>query len=412
LKINQLVREQKIALLAVQETHLNDDHVNSLHSLFGKRLTILHSASPERETSAQGIAFVINNERLDPSTATLLEIIPGRAALLTFLWHKTVTMRIMTVYAPNSPTENESFWDQISDKINSGDVPKPNVILGDFNIVEDHRDRLPPRQDHLAATLALQRLYTAANLSDAWRETHPDTRQYSYAQDHGTSLSRLDRIYMTKALARTAVDWRNTSVDGIPTDHMMVAVSVSDNKLPFVGTGRWVIPRAVLSDFSFLSYVRDAGNHLLRNIPSAEARTNEHNAQTLYANFKADLLLKARQLAKINIPKLVRRIQKLKHARETLLNSVMVIRVAPNLFDFLSFIFGASYTSSWSRDSSTRSHDPHDHMIYTRTRTRALHSARTDSDITGPVTPHGFWILPESRTLLFPDPSDSRSIGL
>ncbi|KAI0343136.1 hypothetical protein BDW22DRAFT_1478139 [Trametopsis cervina] len=76
------------------------------------------------------------------------------------------------------------------------------------------------------------------------------------------------------------------------------------------------------------------------------------------------------------------------------------------------FYFGASYTSSRSRDSSTRSHDLHDHMICTCTHTRAPRSARTDSDITGPATPYGFRILPEPRTLLFSDLSDSRSIGL
>ncbi|KAI0342881.1 hypothetical protein BDW22DRAFT_1439481 [Trametopsis cervina] len=79
---------------------------------------------------------------------------------------------------------------------------------------------------------------------------------------------------------------------------------------------------------------------------------------------------------------------------------------------FLFFYFGASYTSSRSRDSSTRSHDLHDHMTYTCTRTRAPHSARTDNDITGPATPHGFRIPPEPWTLPFPDPSDFRSIGL
>lgn len=61
--------------------------------------------------------------------------------------------------------------------------------------------------------------------------------------------------------------------------------------------------------------------------------------------------------------------------------------------------------SSQSRDSSTRSHDLHDHMTYICTRTRAPRSARTDSDIAGPATLHGFRILPEPRTLPFPDPS-------
>ncbi|KAI0340226.1 hypothetical protein BDW22DRAFT_1347257 [Trametopsis cervina] len=47
-------------------------------------------------------------------------------------------------------------------------------------------------------------------------------------------------------------------------------------------------------------------------------------------------------------------------------------------------------------------------MTCTCTRTCAPRPARTDSDITGPTTPHGSRTLPEPRTLLFPDPSDFR----
>jgi hypothetical protein len=41
--LNQIVRDQNHSILAIQETHLNDDNINNLHTTFGKRLHILHS---------------------------------------------------------------------------------------------------------------------------------------------------------------------------------------------------------------------------------------------------------------------------------------------------------------------------------------------------------------------------------
>ena len=60
MRINQLVREQKIAILAVQETHLTEERVTVVRSLFEEHLRIEYSSDPINGGAARGVAFVIN----------------------------------------------------------------------------------------------------------------------------------------------------------------------------------------------------------------------------------------------------------------------------------------------------------------------------------------------------------------
>lgn len=49
------------------------------------------------------------------------------------------------------------FWSALSDKWEAGGFPIPDVMvmLGDFNIVEEAIDRLPPHRDNAQATSKL-----------------------------------------------------------------------------------------------------------------------------------------------------------------------------------------------------------------------------------------------------------------
>ena len=58
--INQIMREHCLGVLAVQEAHLTQEHVDGLHTLFGKRLQIHFSQS--LNINAQGVAIVLNKE--------------------------------------------------------------------------------------------------------------------------------------------------------------------------------------------------------------------------------------------------------------------------------------------------------------------------------------------------------------
>ncbi|KAI0336955.1 DNase I-like protein, partial [Trametopsis cervina] len=319
--INQIMRDKKLALVAVQETHLTTQHVEDLHTLFGKRLKILHSEPTDRASSSQGIAFVLNKERLNTSDARLRTIIPGRAALLSLTWHKQVHLKILNVYAPNDRAENELFWKSLAETWRNESIPNPDIMTGDFNVVEERKDRLPERADHAGSIHALQDLCIQLRLVDTWREQYPDKREYTYVQDHGTSMSRLDRIYINHRLGKNANEWLTEPADSMSTDHLLHSVMVADDKIPYVGSGRWNVPKAVISDHEFINYVTEQGKKFIHDVQRLRQRTTSRNPQTLYQSFKTDILERARALAKINIPKLVKRIDKLKLERTKTLNT-------------------------------------------------------------------------------------------
>src|ERR1700734_1349744 len=135
------MKEQCLGVLAVQEAHLTQEHVDSLHTLFGKRLLIHFSQGPN--ANAQGVAIVLNKELTNIKGVVQQNVIPGRAMLIILPWHADLSLTILNVYAPNAPHENQAFWESLSLEWDRQGLPPPNIMLGDFNLVEDAIDRLP-----------------------------------------------------------------------------------------------------------------------------------------------------------------------------------------------------------------------------------------------------------------------------
>ncbi|KAJ7688792.1 hypothetical protein B0H16DRAFT_1753004 [Mycena metata] len=113
--------------------------------------------------------------------------------------------RVLAVYAPaGSPAENKAFWEELHRLWMTEDLPVPDVMLGDMNIVEDTIDRLPHRADDASAAHALADLKRILEIKDGWRMTYPDTKQYTFSRGTG-SHSRIDRIYLTDTVQELQV---------------------------------------------------------------------------------------------------------------------------------------------------------------------------------------------------------------
>ncbi|KNZ81081.1 hypothetical protein J132_03071 [Termitomyces sp. J132] len=81
--INQIIRDKKIGILMVQETHLTEERKNNLEKVFSKRMLIFHSGDPENPTSKGGVAVVLNHNLINVQGAEMTEIIPGRAMMVS-----------------------------------------------------------------------------------------------------------------------------------------------------------------------------------------------------------------------------------------------------------------------------------------------------------------------------------------
>jgi hypothetical protein len=154
--INQLVKENRIGVLAIQEAHLTQGYVDDIHRLFGKRLQIHFSQGTN--PNAQGVAIVLNREMTNIHNIKQQDIVPGRAMLLTLPWHLDKTLTILNIYAPNGHSENQLFWETLQGMWTNLNLPPPDLMLGDFNLVEDALDRLPSHGDPPPAVNALDSL--------------------------------------------------------------------------------------------------------------------------------------------------------------------------------------------------------------------------------------------------------------
>ncbi|KAJ7114218.1 Endonuclease/exonuclease/phosphatase [Mycena epipterygia] len=237
--VNQLTKDNRTGLLVVVESHLSATRHANIQSLFGRRLEVIFSEDPI-SPNAKGVAFVLNKDLLDTDNLQTWDIIPGRAMLIEIPTRGDEKLTVLGVYAPNAPNENADFWEALRDyfRLNPG-VPRPDMMAGDTNIVEEAIDRLPCHTDPEPATTQLDLLLTALRLVDGWRKTYPTTRAYTYAQIRhggGGSQFRIDRIYIQRDKYCQAYDWQMKSV-GISTDHRMVSVRITQEGAPTTGPG-------------------------------------------------------------------------------------------------------------------------------------------------------------------------------
>ncbi|KAG1755319.1 Endonuclease/exonuclease/phosphatase, partial [Suillus occidentalis] len=299
--INQIIKDQRIGVLALQETHLNKDDETVLNSTPGLRIHVISSIDPTH-ANAKGVAIVMNKNLVNTSGVKTYDLVPGRALLTVIPWCKDDTLKILTIYAPNDAQNNQYFWDHVYSKLRG--LPKPDVMLGDFNLVEDALDHLPPKQDTLGPTSKLSELKSYLKLRDGWRMEHPDLLQYTFAQSahQGGRQSRIDRIYIKDDLLPFSREW-NIIPPGIHTDHQLVTARISSKKMPFVGSGRWSLPLFILKNKKLREEIIELGKTLQSEIKSSsETRTNISNPQMAFRQFKTNAIELCRLTAKKLVP--------------------------------------------------------------------------------------------------------------
>lgn len=235
LEIYGVLNRNKIAILAIQESHLTEELANKINTLFETKLLLIHSPLPESNNTA-GVAIIINKGLLSTNKITHETLIPGRAIMVTIPWHADKPLKILNIYAPNDSNANEKFWDTLNEKINANPHLKPDTMVGDFNLTEDSLDRLPCHPDDPAAVTALGNLKSNLNLVDGWRRTYPDRREYSHQHVPNISQGCLDRIYISNNLLSSTNEW-SIHPSTIETDHWLVTTNISTPDAPIIGRG-------------------------------------------------------------------------------------------------------------------------------------------------------------------------------
>ena len=291
--VNRTISTHKIAILALQETHLDPALLHDIETCFGKRLLIINSQDPTNPRASAGVAFVINKTLITPKEISTAELIKGRALSLKIKWRENEETVLINVYAPNNRHEHPSFWKKIDAARRSNNVRRPDFLLGDLNVTEDPIDRAPAHADDLNAVEALRNLRHSLDLQDSWRHAFPHDRSFTYRANHnGHQIkSRLDRIYTSSTTAKHTFGWE-TCQTAVPTDHWMVLTKYAPTDAPFIGKGRWTWQIPSLEDKNLIEKVIERGKQLqlsLTQIQAGNPDRNTSNPQSLWKSFKDDI---------------------------------------------------------------------------------------------------------------------------
>ncbi|KAH9952646.1 hypothetical protein BJV74DRAFT_717897, partial [Russula compacta] len=84
--INNMMRTEQIAILALQETHLDDDLLGDINGHYDKGLDIYNSPMPDHQRSSGGVAFVLWKALIVPEKLQTYEFMPGRALMMKLSW--------------------------------------------------------------------------------------------------------------------------------------------------------------------------------------------------------------------------------------------------------------------------------------------------------------------------------------
>jgi exonuclease III len=111
--INSTLNQHKLAILALQETHLDQDTIERLHQSLGEKMRIISSSDPDAPRSTAGVTFIINKRQIAPTQYLIHELIPSRALFLKIKWHESESTSLVNVYVPMHRPDHPSFWKKI-----------------------------------------------------------------------------------------------------------------------------------------------------------------------------------------------------------------------------------------------------------------------------------------------------------
>ncbi len=313
-RIYRMMSDNKLGVLMLQETHLTKERKEGLHKMFARKVKIFHSEHPNAPTQREGVAIVLNARYLNTAEASATEIVPGRALQVSIPCLGGDTRILLCVYAPTSSgvEERRSFFKTVCEYYETHPTcPKPHVMAGDFNCVEDSLDRLPVSETQDSSVLALDELKISLGLmfADGWRATYPSTKEYTFHRGVGREavFSRLDRIYVSPDVFDNAREWRIREA-GVKTDHSLVSVQLTTANAPIIGPGRPLFPLLLLKDRILTKRIKERGLRAmveLTNLTVAGTRNDSLNPQTVLHSFKTDIMRLARTREKDVVPKLM-----------------------------------------------------------------------------------------------------------
>lgn len=199
-KIINYMKQHKLTLLAIQETHKLDS--NTFTAFKNENLEFLPNAADMTKHDYSGTAFIVNNNR----NYTLLSScpIPNRMQILTLSSGSLKPqLTVINVYAPSDiSAKKTAFFKTLETVIQEivGDL----IILGDFNNTILKIDNKNGINNSTADKKILIKTLSENNLTDIFRKLNP--RKEVYTKETPNYGTRIDRIYVSESILRLTED--------------------------------------------------------------------------------------------------------------------------------------------------------------------------------------------------------------
>ena len=202
-------------VLCIQELRLkNANDVDDVINLWSKGSAVISIG----QDLADGVGILFKNK--DVCIIKRRDIIPGRLLLVDCVIN-SVMFRIINVYTSQRTADKTKLFRKLQELC----FTEHNVVLcGDFNTITEENDRisssgLPFRIS--SEGKCLKDVTNNVGMCDVFRTLYPN--DVSYSRFESISKTRIDRIYISKALS--PINYSTCFID--TSDHLLVASSIA-----------------------------------------------------------------------------------------------------------------------------------------------------------------------------------------
>ena len=229
------LKDKNTSIVCLQDTHLIEDDILAVKDLWNNEVYINGG-----KTNSRGVAILLNNNFEYEILSCNKDKNGNYLNLLITL--STITINLITLYGPNN--DSPSFFEEINELVHNVSADY-TILCGDFNVALDNKiDTFNYKHDNNPrARQVILDLMRQNDLSDIYRDLHPDTKRYTWRRRNPIKQARLDLFLASSNIH----DITNTCEikASYRSDHSMIELDLTISKFS-QGKGLWKFNNSLL----------------------------------------------------------------------------------------------------------------------------------------------------------------------
>ena len=178
---------------------------------------------------------------------------------------KIITLQ--NIYAPNN--DHPNFFKSVFNNLSTFEC-EHLVLGGDFNLVQNiQKDKKGGNQiTHFKSLEEIEKFKENMNLTDIWRDLHPDTLCFTWRRNKPEIHCRLDFFLISSSLSTDALE--ADILPGFKTDHSLITLSLGTKTNPR-GPGFWKLNSHFLKDLEYINLIKETINKVSNDYKEDES---------------------------------------------------------------------------------------------------------------------------------------------